>query len=506
MEENKPNNNEEEGIEKEGQDESSKETASTPKGLPALLVSFGQKFVHEFQELFSLHLDTDEAGTIEYIKKSIEFKGGNLWALIFATLIAAVGLNVNSGAVVIGAMLISPLMGPIVGCGFAIGTNDFDTFKYALRNLVIFFLVAVLASMLYFWVSPIKTLTPQLEARTYPTFYDVLIAICGGAIGIVASSRSDRGNAIPGVAIATALMPPLCTIGYGLAIFEWKYALGAFYLFCINSIFIAGTSLIFVRALKFPMKEFLDPVRERRYKTIMVTVVVLTIIPSIYTAYTVVQQELFKSRVAVFSRKAKAYQLEKGLIVGEPTPDYLRDTPAIELTIMGNVTEKDKENLHNELAEAGLEGTQLIYRAGTGMDADLLLDELGDLRNRFSSMKDEYTALIEDLYTDKKNLLQDKNKRIDFLESELAKFKHHEQKIEKPVDDIATEFSALFPQAKEISYSELIKMNTETNKMDTLPTVVLNWKGRRVRGEQKKRIVKFFQARMKLDTVEVIVY
>ena len=226
------------------------------------LPELASKVLGELKDLFSLKLDTDEAGTIESIKKSIEFKGGNLWGLLFAAFIASIGLNVNSGAVVIGAMLISPLMGPIVGIGYALATHDFDTLKYAVRNLVIFVVGSILAAILYFSISPIKGLTEQLEARTYPTFYDVLIAICGGAIGIVASSRSDRGNAIPGVAIATALMPPLCTVGYGIATGQWAYAGGALYLFLINSVFIAGTALLFVRALHFPKKEFLDPARE----------------------------------------------------------------------------------------------------------------------------------------------------------------------------------------------------------------------------------------------------
>lgn len=462
-------------------------------------------FFHGLKELFSLEIDTDEAGTIENIQKSIEFKGGNLWGLIFAAFIASIGLNVNSGAVVIGAMLISPLMGPIVGTGFAIATNDFDTLKYAMRNLALFVVVSIIASTLYFGLSPIKTLTEQLEARTYPTFYDVLIAICGGAIGIVASSRADRGNAIPGVAIATALMPPLCTVGYGIATWHWAYAAGAFYLFFINSVFIAGTAFIFVSALKFPHKEFLDPVREQKYKAIMVVIVVVTIIPSIYTAYNVVKQELFNSRVAIFSKKAKIYNFDKGLMVGEVEGDYRQDTPTIALTVMGGVTNRDKENLKHEMEEAGLSDAKLILREGSGIDGESIVKEIADIRNRFSELKDDHSALMNDMYANNKNLLQNKIRQIDSLQKQLSAYKNTKARVSKPVNDIAIEFSALYPQAKEVSYSELIKMNTKTQKLDTLPTVVLNWEGRVSRG-QKERLENFFRARMKLDTIAVIIY
>ncbi|WMX15924.1 MULTISPECIES: DUF389 domain-containing protein [unclassified Aureispira] len=460
--------------------------------------------VHELKELFSLHLDTDEAGTIESIRKSIEFKGGNLWGLIFAAFIASIGLNMNSGAVVIGAMLISPLMGPIVGIGYALATNDFDTLKYALQNLVIFIVGSILSAVVYFSVSPIKSLTDQLEARTYPTFYDVMIAICGGAIGIVASSRFDRGNAIPGVAIATALMPPLCTVGYGIATGQWAYAGGAFYLFFINSVFIAGTSLIFVRALQFPKKEFLDPVREQRYKMILVIIVVFTIIPSLWTGYNLVQRELFNSKAALFERKVEDYHLEKGVIVDQKT-DYRRDTPAIILITSGGIRESDKDNLLHEMNEVGLGYAKLIFREGN-LDVEVLLAEVQSLQSKFTTIREEYSGMLKKLYEDNEIVLKNKTERIKFLEGELSKYQIQSKRTTKPVNDIALEFSTLYPDAVEISYNELIKMNTESRTLDTLPTVVINWEGRRMRSEQKERIANFFQTRMKLDTISVIIY
>lgn len=477
-----------------------KETTLHRSRMPRLI----SRAIHELKELFSLHLDTDEAGTIESVRKSIEFKGGNLWGLIFAAFIASIGLNMNSGAVVIGAMLISPLMGPIVGIGYALATNDFDTLKYALQNLVIFIVGSILSAFVYFSISPIKSLTDQLEARTYPTFYDVMIAICGGAIGIVASSRLDRGNAIPGVAIATALMPPLCTVGYGLATGQWAYAGGALYLFFINSVFIAGTSLIFVRALQFPKKEFLDPVREQRYKLILVVIVVFTIVPSLWTGYNLVQRELFNSKAALFKQKVEEYNLEKGVILNQKM-DYRRDTPNIILITSGGIRESDKVNLLHEMKEVGLTNANLVFKEGN-LDVEVLLAEVQNIQTKFTTIREEYSEMMKKLYEDNEIVLKNKTERIKFLETELSKYQVQSKRTTKPINDIALEFSTLYPDAVEISYNELIKMNTETKALDTLPTVVINWKGRRIRDEQKRRMTKFFQTRMKLDTISVIIY
>ncbi|MEG1405934.1 MAG: DUF389 domain-containing protein, partial [Alistipes sp.] len=180
-------------------------------------------------------LDEDKAQSEEVIasiEKGVVFRGVNLWVLIFATLIASLGLNVNSAAVIIGAMLISPIMGPIMGVGVAMGINDFDLLKKSLRNLTLMFIVAIVTSTLYFLLTPLADAGSELLARTVPTTYDVLIALFGGLAGIVAQSRKDRtSTVIPGVAIATALIPPLCTAGFGLATGQYRYFIGAFYLF-----------------------------------------------------------------------------------------------------------------------------------------------------------------------------------------------------------------------------------------------------------------------------------
>lgn len=206
-------------------------------------------------------LDEDKAQRDEVVasvSKGVEFRGVNLWVLIFATMIASLGLNVNSAAVIIGAMLISPIMGPIMGVGLALGINDFELLKKSLRNLALMFIVAIITSTVYFFISPLSSNSSELLARTVPTTYDVLIALFGGLAGIVAQTRQDRtSTVIPGVAIATALIPPLCTAGFGLATGQFRFFIGAFYLFFINSVFIALATYAMVRFLQYEKKVFI---------------------------------------------------------------------------------------------------------------------------------------------------------------------------------------------------------------------------------------------------------
>ena len=250
-----------------------------------------------------LSLEEDNADpleTIEYIKKGVEFKGTNIWILIFAILIASIGLNMNSAAVIIGAMLISPLMGPIMGLGMGVGTNDFGLIKKAAKNLGIMVGISVVTSTLYFFITPLSDAQSELLARTTPTIWDVMIALFGGLAGIVAGSRREKSNAIPGVAIATALMPPLCTAGYGLATGNLAYFAGAFYLFTINSVFISLSTIIIVRFLRYPTMSFVDTVREQRVKRWIAAIVILVTLPSFWIAFNLVKNSVFEREAAIF--------------------------------------------------------------------------------------------------------------------------------------------------------------------------------------------------------------
>jgi uncharacterized hydrophobic protein (TIGR00271 family) len=257
------------------------------------LTNFFNKFrLGEEKEAFS-----SVAGSIE---TGIVFRGTNLWILIFAIFVASLGLNVNSTAVIIGAMLISPLMGPIMGIGFSMGINDSQLLRRAGMNYGVATVVALLTSTCYFLLSPLDEAHSELLARTAPTIYDVLIALFGGFAGIIALSSKQKGNVLPGVAIATALMPPLCTAGYGLATGQFSFFLGAFYLYIINTVFIALATFIITRVFHFPYKKFTSQKAERLSKRIIWLVVLLTFLPSLYFGYDMVQQNRFSQRANRF--------------------------------------------------------------------------------------------------------------------------------------------------------------------------------------------------------------
>lgn len=257
--------------------------------------------ITDLLENFSLSNEKEKVeNVIENITKGIVFKGTNLWILVFAILIASLGLNVNSTAVIIGAMLVSPLMGPIMGMGLSLGINDLSLLKHSIRNYLFATVVGLITSTIYFLISPLNEAHSEILARTQPNIYDVLIAFFGGLAGIIATSSRLKGNVITGVAIATALMPPLCTAGFGLATLNWKFFSGAFYLFFINTVFIAFATLITVKFLNFPLRHLSDEVAEKKSKRIITIIVLLTIIPSLYFGYDTIDQARFMSKAQRF--------------------------------------------------------------------------------------------------------------------------------------------------------------------------------------------------------------
>ena len=261
--------------------------------------------MHEREDFDTIHTE---------VEKGVVFKGTNLWVLMCAILVASVGLNMNSTAVIIGAMLISPLMGPINGIGYSLATYDFQLFRKAVKNFTFAILVSLITSSLYFFISPVDTAHSELLARTSPTIYDVFIALFGGVAGMLALSSKLKGNVIPGVAIATALMPPLCTAGYGLATFQFTYFFGALYLFTINTVFIAVASLFVSQVLKLPIRTIVDKARAKRVNQYITLILVITAIPSIYFGYKLVQNERFSDNarklIGSVSVKENSYLLD----------------------------------------------------------------------------------------------------------------------------------------------------------------------------------------------------
>ena len=305
----------------------------------------------------------DERETIESIRRGVEFKGTNLWVLIFATFVASLGLNMNSTAVIIGAMLISPLMGPIMGFGLGLGISDFDLIKRAFRNFATATVFSVITSTVYFLISPISEAQSELLARTQPTVYDVLIAFFGGLAGIVASSTKSKGNVIPGVAIATALMPPLCTAGFGLASGNLAYFFGAFYLFFINTVFISLATFLVVRILKYPKKVFLDKQREKIVTRYVGVIVFFTIVPSLFLSYNLIRTSYFNERVRNFVAEELAFPNTQIL---SKTVTNTSDRKEVKVALIGEtVPDEMIANARAKLPKYGLGGVELVVQQGS---------------------------------------------------------------------------------------------------------------------------------------------
>ena len=287
-------------------------------------------------ELVSLKKDTDVGGTINTISQGVELRGANIWILISGAMLASIGLDVSSGAIIIGAMLISPLMSPILGIGLGIGIMDQDLLWKAIKNFSVAVFVSLLASTVYFMLTPLGQLTPELLSRTKPTLLDVGVAIFGGLAGIIANSRKEKSNAIPGVAIATALMPPLCTAGYGIANGSNAIFWGAFYLFFINAVFISLSTYIIVRMLQFPYKKFIDLKVKKKMQVWIAIFSFIVIVPSGIIFWGVIKEANTKRKIESFvsstisSEKYEAinWELQKGdsvdlvkiFVIGEPIP------------------------------------------------------------------------------------------------------------------------------------------------------------------------------------------
>lgn len=295
------------------------------------------------------------------VEKGVVFKGTNLWVLISAILVASVGLNMNSTAVIIGAMLISPLMGPINGMGYSLATYDFPLFRKSVKNFSFAVLVSLLTSALYFFISPVNTAHSELLARTSPTIYDVFIALFGGVAGMLALSSRLKGNVIPGVAIATALMPPICTAGYGLATLQFNFFFGALYLFTINTVFIAVASMFVSQVLKLPIRTIVDKERAKRVNHYITATLLVTAIPSIYFGYQLVQNEKFSDNAKQFVDKVsvqeKSYLLESRVNTGAKT---------IHLIYSGyGLTDSTKMAIKKQAADLDIDTAKLSILSGT---------------------------------------------------------------------------------------------------------------------------------------------
>lgn len=375
---------------------------------------------------------------LENILSNISFRGSNLWILACAIVIASVGLNVNSTAVIIGAMLISPLMGPIVGAGLALAIYDFDLLKKSAKNLIIATVVSLSVAFIYFYISPFKETQSELLARTSPTIYDVLIAFFGGLAGIIALTRVEKGNPIPGVAIATALMPPLCTAGYGLAVGKYTYFFGAFYLYIINCFFICIATFFIIKYLKYPAVNNLNPKFEKKIRYGISALIVLMIVPSFYLAYNLFQQKKFNQKAEEFIATEFT---QKGYTVIFKNINYNSQPRKIELAFLAQKLDNSTlDKLNHQLANYGLDHTRLSVRQNSKNLKDEIIQELG-IQNKDFNQKD---LIIQE------------------LQSELNLYKYNNPSLIR-------EMNILFPEMKEVSVGKHVMYpETDSTKINTV--------------------------------------
>lgn len=412
----------------------------------------------------------------EEINKSIDFKGTNLWILIFAIFIASVGLNMNSTAVIIGAMLISPLMGPINGMGYGIATYDFSIFNRSISNFTIAIIVSLLTSALYFAVSPVDTAHSELLARTSPTIYDVFIALFGGVAGMLAMSSKLKGNVIPGVAIATALMPPLCTAGYGLATLQFSYFFGAFYLFTINTFFIGIGTMLVSQVLKFPIRMNLEEKRKRKINRYITAMIIAITVPSIFFGYQLVQKEKFlanyKKFIAEVSVRENNYLLKN--VVNE-------NTRQIHLIYSGyGLKEETLKDIKDIALGFSLDTAKLKINSGT--DADILHLQTAKMQSETEKLNTQLNANIFALEKSKET--------IDSL-----------RQIPTTGENLLKEIKQIYPQIQSIGYAETYFYP------DTVLTPLLYISSQRnsITNRDKNKIEEWAKARLNKKSIKIVI-
>ena len=423
-----------------------------------------------------------EAKTIEQISSGVTFHGANLWVLVFAIFIASLGLNVNSTAVIIGAMLISPLMGPIVGMGLGIGISDLALLKRSIKNYLVATGISVLTATLYFLITPLTEAQSELLARTSPTLYDVLIALCGGAAGILALSTRGSGNVIPGVAIATALMPPLCTAGYGLAMGEPSFFFGAFYLFFINTVFITLATFVGVRMLRFKQKQFIDAARMVTVKRYIIGIVVLTMLPAAYMTVQIIRQSVLENNTNRFVRNELSF---KGTQIISQKFDAKHKT--LNIVAVGKIISKEEIAKAEKMLESyNLEDYKLHIIQGLQSDSLLLANQ-------------QYSYSSGNTQASQQKLIE-QVAQLGKVEQQLNAY----QQYATLTKEVRTELKAVCPSAKSISISRVTEAKTDTAASQEYVMAVVNC-SRALSNPDRQRLQEWLKARTKSDSLRVIV-
>lgn len=419
------------------------------------------------------------------IREGVSFRGTNILVLIVAIFIASLGLNTNSTAVIIGAMLISPLMGPIIGLGLAVGVHDFDLMKQSFRNLFMATLFSVATSCLYFIISPVSEGHSELLARTSPTIYDVFIGFFGGAAGILAIGSKSKGNVIPGVAIATALMPPLCTVGYGLATLQMHYFLGALYLFFINSVFIALATTLGVKLMGYHVRDYSNPVRARRVRQTVYTIAFLTLIPAVFMTYNMYIQSTFRMNCERFVNEQFDFD---GTQVLHSNASIKGKERSLTVSLVGRVLPQDSLllALTDRLPQYHLAGTRLRIIQGETAESD------------FDATK-ATSGMLRDMYQVTQATISSQRETIDSLRAVNADVARNDTISAT----ISPELRVIFPQVKDIAVTRAIVSNVATQRLDTLNVCLVKY-GAPMSAASRERFRAYLEARLALKSITIV--
>lgn len=457
--------------------QTSKTTAASPDNDPSyqdtksLLKDSAKGLIEEVVDfvssLLNIRQETDKDQTIEDIKKDIPFRGHTAWILIFSVFIASIGLNVSSTAIVIGAMLISPLMAPIIGIGLSLAINDLYTLRRSVSNLLVMVLLSVFTAFMYFTISPLTALTPELESRTEPTILDVFVAIFGGLALIVAKSKKGTmPNAISGVAIATALMPPLCTVGYGLSVWDSNVFLGAIYLFSINTIFIALSTFVVVKILRFPMLRYATAQKRKKMGRIVMLIAISAMIPAIISFVSI----LDKTRAEQDFRRfiTKEVETNDGLYLRRKVFDYTEKK--IKLFFHGEITQATRKDLRNEITDyTYLEDFELLIVGNKSRGIDELSKVFDQVVLDKDRLREEKQALEERVVSMREQIKALESK----LDKSIQSSRYIQNNTRNAFEIIIRDAKIQYPNIMALKYGRLLR--SDFTKTDSVTAFIATW-------------------------------
>ena len=461
-------------------------------------VTPGDSIREWFKDFMNLREGSDREGAVHSIISGKLMRGSNAWMLVCSIMIASLGLNLNSGAVIIGAMLISPLMNPILGVGLGVGTNDRDLLWQALKNFGIAIIIALVTSVIYFAITPIDIFTDEMQARTEPTILDALVAVFGGLAGIISVTRADKTNAIPGVAIATALMPPLCVAGYGITLAFSDPDLGfsvfwrAFYLFFLNSFFIAVTAYVIIRLLRFPYRKYVNKKESRKSQLIIGAISVLMILPGIYVLTDVLEDQSQEKAARQFTEKYFPSSSSTYLLNREND-----DQPLLIYPVKDRLLDRDSIQYYTRILQEKpyeLTGARIVT------DTSFTASEMAGIQGKLSTMSNH-------------------DSRINNLEQRLGQLVLQQQRLTNQViasrsdtavtKNLTKKLQLTFTEVDDVHMARLPKL--DSSSVSAIPLIALkrSWPGRRPTTSQLKstreRLMEFLKVELQVDTVILVI-